>query len=106
VLNSYQSDKFIFSVTVEAGSSSHDLNVPLSVVLSFKTFKEAADQAGFSRPHGGIHFQGPATCKAASSARKSARSSSRKAAVHSGEGKTVAWRLAHALGCRHSGRRL
>jgi hypothetical protein len=49
---------FGLSVTVAAGSSSNEPNVPTQpVTLSWKTFKDAADQAGMSRRFGGIHFR-------------------------------------------------
>ncbi len=52
------SDSFGNSVTVGAGSSAFDPNVPAQpITLSWSTFTEAADQAGISRRYGGIHFE-------------------------------------------------
>jgi uncharacterized protein DUF6851/vanadium-dependent haloperoxidase-like protein len=52
------SDFFGMSVTIAAGSSIVEPGaVPASpVTLSWKSFYEAADQAGISREYGGIHF--------------------------------------------------
>jgi hypothetical protein len=52
------SDTFGMSVTIEAGSSRVEPGaVPAKpVTLSWKSFYEAADQAGISREYGGIHF--------------------------------------------------
>jgi hypothetical protein len=52
------SDTFGLSVTIPAGSSSIEPGaVPAApVTLSWKSFDEAADQAGISREYGGIHF--------------------------------------------------
>jgi hypothetical protein len=52
------SDTFGMSVTIPAGSSKVEPGaVPASpVTLSWKSFYEAADQAGISREYGGIHF--------------------------------------------------
>jgi hypothetical protein len=52
------SDTFGMSVTIPAGSSSVEPGtVPAApVTLSWKSFYEAADQAGISREYGGIHF--------------------------------------------------
>lgn len=51
------SDAFAASVTVPAHSLKADSSAPASdVVLSWKTFTEAADEAGMSRLYGGIHF--------------------------------------------------
>ena len=54
-----RSDRFGASVTFPAGSSRIELGaVPANdLTLSWSTFKEAADQAGFSRRCGGIHFE-------------------------------------------------
>jgi hypothetical protein len=53
------SDDFGASVTFKAGSSKFEPGaVPATgITLSWATFKEAADQAGFSRRYGGIHFE-------------------------------------------------
>ncbi len=54
----YGTDNFNAKVTVPAGSSSFESGTPgKSVVLSWKTLTDAADQAGMSRRYGGIHFQ-------------------------------------------------
>jgi hypothetical protein len=52
------SDTFGMSVTIPAGSSRIEPGaVPAApVTLSWKSFTEAADQAGISREYGGIHF--------------------------------------------------
>jgi len=52
------SDTFGMSVTIPAGSSTVEPGaVPAApVTLSWKSFYEAADQAGISREYGGIHF--------------------------------------------------
>jgi hypothetical protein len=52
------SDTFGLSVTIPAGSSRIEPGaVPAApVTLSWKSFAEAADQAGVSREYGGIHF--------------------------------------------------
>jgi hypothetical protein len=52
------SDYFGMSVTIPAGSSKIEPGaVPAKpVTLSWKSFYEAADQAGISREYGGIHF--------------------------------------------------
>jgi hypothetical protein len=51
------SDSFGYSVTLPAGWSKFEQNVPAQpVTLSWATFTEAADQAGISRRYGGIHF--------------------------------------------------
>jgi membrane-associated phospholipid phosphatase len=52
------SDVFGHSVTISAGSSRVEPGlVPQSnVTLSWATFTDAADEAGISRRHGGIHF--------------------------------------------------
>jgi membrane-associated phospholipid phosphatase len=52
------SDVFGHSITVPAGSSRVEPGlVPASnVTLSWATFTDAADEAGISRRHGGIHF--------------------------------------------------
>ena len=53
------SDTFGGSVTIVAGGSPIEPGlVPASdVTLSWATFSDAADQAGLSRRHGGIHFE-------------------------------------------------
>ena len=52
------SDYFGMSVTIPAGSSKIEPGVVPAkpVTLSWKSFYEAADQAGISREYGGIHF--------------------------------------------------
>jgi hypothetical protein len=45
-------------VTIKAGSSKIEANTPAKdVVLSWKTLTAAADEAGWSRRYGGIHFK-------------------------------------------------
>jgi hypothetical protein len=53
------SQRFGLSVTIPAGSSMIEPGAVPSrpVTLSFRTFADAADQAGRSRRYGGIHFQ-------------------------------------------------
>jgi hypothetical protein len=53
------SQRFGFSVTIPTGSSMLEPGVVPSrpVTLSFRTFADAADQAGRSRRYGGIHFK-------------------------------------------------
>ena len=53
------SDRFGASVTIAAGSSRIEPGlVPAAdVVLAWRTFSDAADQAGLSRRYGGIHFE-------------------------------------------------
>jgi hypothetical protein len=53
------SDYFGNSVIVKAGSSSVEpgLTPHEDITLSWRTFREAADQAGISRRYGGIHFE-------------------------------------------------
>ena len=53
------SDRFGASVTIAAGSSGIEPGlVPAAdVVLAWRTFSDAADQAGISRRYGGIHFE-------------------------------------------------
>jgi hypothetical protein len=53
------SQRFGFSVTVPAGSSMIEPGVTPArpVMLTFRTFAAAADQAGRSRRYGGIHFR-------------------------------------------------
>jgi hypothetical protein len=54
----FGSDNFGAKVTIRAGSSAIEKNTPAKdVVLSWKTFTAAADEAGWSRRYGGIHFQ-------------------------------------------------
>ncbi|HLI56626.1 MAG TPA: vanadium-dependent haloperoxidase, partial [Actinomycetota bacterium] len=52
------SDRFGDSVTIAAGSSKVEPGItPASpITLSWRTFTQAADQAGMSRRYGGIHF--------------------------------------------------
>jgi PAP2 superfamily len=52
-------DRFGLSVTFPAGSSILEpgLTPAQPVTLTWKTFKEAANQAGISRRYGGIHFK-------------------------------------------------
>lgn len=53
-----ESDRFRFSFILPAGSSKIEpgLTPAKPVVLKWKTFTEAADEAGVSRRYGGIHF--------------------------------------------------
>jgi hypothetical protein len=52
------SDAFGASVTIPAGSSPVETGVPAqAVTLAWRTFTEAADEAGVSRRYGGIHFE-------------------------------------------------
>jgi len=53
------SDEFGDSVTLPAGSSKIEPGVTPAqdIILSWETFKDAADQAGISRRYGGIHFE-------------------------------------------------
>jgi hypothetical protein len=53
------SQRFGLSVTIPAGSSMIEPGIVPArpVTLSFRTFAEAADQAGRSRRYGGIHFE-------------------------------------------------
>jgi len=53
------SDRLGASVTIAAGSSGIEPGlVPAAdVVLEWRTFSDAADQAGLSRRYGGIHFE-------------------------------------------------
>lgn len=52
------SDTYGNSVTIQPGWGGFQANVPAEpVTLSWATFSEAADQAGFSRLLGGIHFK-------------------------------------------------
>ena len=60
MLRSYTgSDAFGDSVIVKAGSSRVEPGaVPATdIVFRWRTFSEAADQAGMSRRYGGIHFR-------------------------------------------------
>jgi hypothetical protein len=51
------SDAFGASVTIPAGSLKIDTGTPsVDVTLSWSTFTAAADEAGWSRRYGGIHF--------------------------------------------------
>jgi hypothetical protein len=51
------SDAFNASVTIPAGSLKIDTGTPsVDVTLSWPTFTAAADEAGWSRRYGGIHF--------------------------------------------------
>jgi len=53
------SDTFGYSVTLPAGSSKIEpgLTPAAPVTLHWRTFSDAADQAGISRRYGGIHFR-------------------------------------------------
>ncbi|WP_051979010.1 vanadium-dependent haloperoxidase [Edaphobacter aggregans] len=53
------SDKFGASVTFEAGSSviESGMTPASTLVLSWDTFSDAANEAGMSRRYGGIHFK-------------------------------------------------
>jgi hypothetical protein len=53
------SDNFGYSATIKAGSSPVEPGVvpAQDLTLSWKTFREAADEAGMSRRYGGIHFE-------------------------------------------------
>lgn len=53
------SDRFGGSFTAEPGSSQIEVGLTPAtpVTLSWATFSDAADQAGMSRRHGGIHFE-------------------------------------------------
>jgi hypothetical protein len=54
----YGTDNFNATVTIPAGSSKIESGTPhKTVVLSWKTLTDAADQAGMSRRWGGIHFE-------------------------------------------------
>jgi hypothetical protein len=52
------SDRFVDSVTLEAGSSEIEPGITPAkpVTLKWETFTEAANEAGVSRRYGGIHF--------------------------------------------------
>jgi hypothetical protein len=54
------SDHFGHSVSFAPGSSRIEPRITprSSVVLQWNTFTEAADEAGWSRRYGGIHFRG------------------------------------------------
>jgi len=54
-----RSDAFGASFTQTAGASTIEpgLTPATNVTLSWRTFREAADQAGISRRYGGIHFE-------------------------------------------------
>ena len=54
----YGNDDFNAKVTIKAGSSQIEPGVTPAkdVVLSWKTLSDAADEAGWSRRYGGIHF--------------------------------------------------
>lgn len=52
------SDTFGYSVTVPAGWSKFEANIPSQpTTLYWSTFSQAADEAGLSRLYGGIHFE-------------------------------------------------
>jgi hypothetical protein len=52
------SDIFGASVTIPQGSSKYESNTPsANVTLSWPTFSDAANEAGWSRRYGGIHFK-------------------------------------------------
>jgi hypothetical protein len=52
------SDKFNAQVVIPAGSSRFELNTPATdITLTWKTLTAAADEAGWSRRWGGIHFK-------------------------------------------------
>jgi hypothetical protein len=52
------SDKFNAQVVIEAGSSRFEANTPATnITLTWKTLTAAADEAGWSRRWGGIHFK-------------------------------------------------
>lgn len=54
----FGTDSFNAKVTIKAGSSKIEANTPAKdVVLSWKTLTAAADEAGWSRRYGGIHFK-------------------------------------------------
>jgi hypothetical protein len=54
----FGTDNFNAKVTIKAGSSKFEKNLPAKdVVLSWKTLDAMADQAGMSRRYGGIHFE-------------------------------------------------
>jgi hypothetical protein len=52
------SDKFNAQVVIPAGSSRFEANTPATnITLTWKTLTAAADEAGWSRRWGGIHFK-------------------------------------------------
>jgi hypothetical protein len=52
------SDKFNATVVITAGSSKYEANTPATdITLTWKTLTAAADEAGWSRRWGGIHFK-------------------------------------------------
>ena len=54
----FGTDNFNAKVTIKAGSSKFEKNMPAKdVVLSWKTLDAMADEAGMSRRYGGIHFE-------------------------------------------------
>jgi hypothetical protein len=54
----FGTDNFNAKVTIKAGTSKFEKNLPAKdVVLSWKTLDAMADQAGMSRRYGGIHFE-------------------------------------------------
>jgi hypothetical protein len=59
VLKAFAGDKFGMSVTIPAGSSPVEPGaVPATpITLTWGSFSEARDQAGYSREYGGIHFE-------------------------------------------------
>jgi hypothetical protein len=57
LMNFTSSDIFGASVTIPAHSSKFETNTPATdITLSWPTFTAAADEAGWSRRYGGIHF--------------------------------------------------
>jgi hypothetical protein len=52
------SDKFNAQVVIKAGSSTYEANTPATdITFTWKTLTAAADEAGWSRRWGGIHFK-------------------------------------------------
>jgi hypothetical protein len=57
ILSSFFGEAFGAYVVIPKGSSSFESNTPVApVTLSWPTFTSAADEAGWSRRYGGIHF--------------------------------------------------